>query len=276
MAMEGDRADPPIKPLVLPEKFSGREEWNQWISHFENVAAVNMWDEAQKLLWMKVRLTERAQTAFQHFPDAIQRDYTATKGAMKERFEPESRRDRYQAEFQIRRKKKTEGWADFSEDLKILVDKAYPQLEEAAREQIALSHYISQIDNMQVAFSVKQRKPTTLDDAVSATLEMESYLGPKFDVAEVFTQSREREETVASVAPDTTLTMMKQLLERMEKMEMKLSTMEEGKTFQSPQRRNQKESRPRGKRAATCWNCGRRGHISQDCWYQGNDQPSVD
>ena len=34
---------------------------------------------------------------------------------------------------------------------------------------------------------------------------MESYLGPKLDITEVFTQSREREETVTSVAPDTYL-----------------------------------------------------------------------
>ena len=52
---------PNYRPLVLPDRFSGKEEWNQWISHFDNVAAVNTWNEAQKLLWLNVRLTERAR-----------------------------------------------------------------------------------------------------------------------------------------------------------------------------------------------------------------------
>ena len=45
---------------------------------------------------------------------------------------PESRKDRYKAEFQNWRKKRTEPWADYAEDLRILVDRAYPQLEAAA------------------------------------------------------------------------------------------------------------------------------------------------
>ena len=74
---------PNHRPLVLPDRFSGKEEWSQWISHFDNVAAVNTWNEAQNLLWLKVCLTERAQTAFQHFPDDVQKNYEAAKKALK-------------------------------------------------------------------------------------------------------------------------------------------------------------------------------------------------
>ena len=51
--------------LVLPELFTGEGSWDQWIAHFENVAAVNAWDDAAKLLWLRARLTKRAQTAYQ-------------------------------------------------------------------------------------------------------------------------------------------------------------------------------------------------------------------
>ena len=95
---------------------------------------------------------------------------------MKENFEPDSQKGRYQAEFQTCRKKLSEGWAEYAQDLQILVDKAFLHLQAEAREQIALTHYLGQIDNAQLAFSVKQQKPTTLDSAVSATLEIEYYL----------------------------------------------------------------------------------------------------
>ena len=90
--------------------------------------------------------------------------------AMQERFEPQSKRDLYLAEFQVRCKKRTETWADYGEDLRILVDKAYPTLDDDARQQLALQRYLSQLQDEQVAFGVKQRKPKTIEAAVAATL----------------------------------------------------------------------------------------------------------
>ena len=76
-------------------------------------------------------------------------------------------------------KKTDKNWADLAEDLKGTVDKAYPELQDEAREILALNKYLSLLDNLQVAFGVRQRNPETLDAAVSATLELESYLSPK-------------------------------------------------------------------------------------------------
>ena len=167
------------KPVVLPDTFTGEAGWDDWICHFENVADVNGWTNAQKLKWIKVRLTGRAQKAFQRLSAEARADYKEAKKALKARFEPESKKTRYQAEFQTRRKKKSENWADFVEDLRVLADKAFPELQEDARERLALNSYLGQLEQPQVAFSVKQKRPLTLDDAVTATLEMESYMIPK-------------------------------------------------------------------------------------------------
>jgi dsDNA-binding SOS-regulon protein len=152
------------RPLVLPDPFSGESPWDEWICHFENVAAVNEWNDDAKLLWLKVRLTGKAQKAFQRFPEDARASYEESRKLLKGRFEPETRRERYRAEFQICRKKKEETWIDFADNLKILVDKAYPELDEAAREQLALNHYLTQIADQQIAFSVKQKRPKTLDE----------------------------------------------------------------------------------------------------------------
>ena len=48
-------------------------------------------------------------------------------------------------------------------------------MEEAARERLAVNQYLQQLEHLQVAFSVKQKQPAKLDEAVSATLEMEAY-----------------------------------------------------------------------------------------------------
>ena len=98
------------RPLVMPEIFNGETSWDQWIYHFENVTAVNKWDEAARLCWLKVRLTGHAQTALQRLP-SNRRGLQICEKALQERFEPLCRIERYQAQFQVRQKKKDEGWA---------------------------------------------------------------------------------------------------------------------------------------------------------------------
>ena len=51
------------RPVVLPELYTGLGNYSQWIDHFENVAAVNDWNDEAKLLWLKARLAGRAYTA---------------------------------------------------------------------------------------------------------------------------------------------------------------------------------------------------------------------
>ena len=123
------------RPAVIPEAFSGDGEWTQWIYHFENMAAVNEWNETRKSLWMKARLTGRAQLVLQHCSEEMQA--RQVKQAMKDRFEPQSRKGRYQAEFQSWRKKQSKGWADFAQDLQSLADKEFSPLQNKARDHAA-------------------------------------------------------------------------------------------------------------------------------------------
>ena len=65
-----------------------------------------------------------------------------------------------------------EDWAAFAEDLKVLANKAFPQLQDDVIEQLALNHYLRQLTNHQIAFNVQQKCPWTLDEVVLATLEL--------------------------------------------------------------------------------------------------------
>ena len=106
--------------------------FSEWIEHFEAVAAINKWDEAAKLLWLRVRLVGGAQTAYGRLPTEAKESYVELKKALKGRFEPEALKERHLAQFQARKKTKTEGWAEFADAVKLLCDKAYPDLEEKA------------------------------------------------------------------------------------------------------------------------------------------------
>ena len=64
---------------------------------------------------------------------------TSDGAVLRARFEPESKKIRYQSEFLCQRKMKTENWADYAEDLRALANKAFPELQDEARERLALN-----------------------------------------------------------------------------------------------------------------------------------------
>ena len=140
---------------------------------------------------------------------------------------------RYQAEFESRCKKRVEGWADYAEDLRSLADKAYPDLQLEARERLTLLSYLKQPEQLQVAFSVRQCRPATLDDAMTVTLEMESYLAPpRSSVQSVSNNedpiSEELPMPVAATSTDqiTELTaLMERLSEHVQTLERRQSTL---------------------------------------------------
>jgi len=79
-------------------------------------------------------------------------------------------------EFENRKKREIESWADFGDELLLLTSRAFPSLQEEAREELALSRYFDQLKDLQVSFGIKQCHPKAIHEAVSSTIELESYL----------------------------------------------------------------------------------------------------
>jgi len=76
---------------------------------------------------------------------------------------------------------------------------------------------MGQVGNPQVAFSVRQKRPTTLIEAVCATIEMESYLRPKPSrIAQVEPEQPQTDAVIAAVQlkQDTLMAMLENILSR--------------------------------------------------------------
>ena len=218
--------------------------------HFESVAAVNEWNDTDKLKWLRVRVTGRAQKALHLLLEAAR--YAETKAALKTRFDPASRHTRYQ--------KQSEGWADFADDMKALVDKGYPTLQEEAREQLAVNAFLQQLVPPQVAFGVKQKRPTTLDDAVATTLELESYTAPP-PAGVSTTQLEQPSPPTPQISGITQLT---ELTEAVQRLTAQVERLQQKETRQRQQRRSSTFS-------GECWKCQQLGHRARDCpQNQGN------
>eukprot|EP00731_Ephydatia_muelleri_P022808 Em0015g391a len=93
--------------------------------------------------------------------------------ALKQRFEPDSKKQLYMAELHTQERHRDEDWASYGDALRVLADKAYSDLEEKARERLALTQFLAYIGNPQVAFGVRQKRPKTMEAAVVATIELD-------------------------------------------------------------------------------------------------------
>ena len=139
------------------------------------------------------------------------------------------------------------------------MDKAYPSLDYVAWQQLALQKYLSQLENEQVAFNVRQRKPKTIDAAVGATLECESCLVKPVTsgavVAPVQVQVKDRDSVLVD--------MMTKLMEQMVRLE------DNSKGTQPKREVVRRLSDQEGTaKVVVCYRCGQEGHFAQGCAQQ--------
>ena len=69
------------RPLLLPETFDGKGDFDAWIHHFEDVADFNGWSDGDKLRWLKVRLTNKAHVALMRLPHVTLRSFATARTA---------------------------------------------------------------------------------------------------------------------------------------------------------------------------------------------------
>jgi len=108
----------------------------------------------KKLQWLHVSVAGKARVAPIRSKNA---SYKQTKKFLFECFKPPSKSELYKNKLQCL-KRQTENWSDFADEVSVLTDKAYLELQEEARERIALHYYLNQLEDSRIALGVRQRR----------------------------------------------------------------------------------------------------------------------
>jgi len=159
------------RPIILPNKFSGDGDFGEWVADFDCVSRINGWSDAEKYNWLNLHVTGKARmtlTRLQQKPERPSYQQAVTKLRM--RFDPPAKRELFKAMLASREKLDSESWGDYGEELVVLAD--YPDLEEKARDMLALNKYLEELRDENISLAVRQLYPKTVDEA---TTELESF-----------------------------------------------------------------------------------------------------
>ena len=107
-----------------------------------------------------------------------------------------------------------ESWADYGDSLAQLVSRAFPDFRDVDQEQLALNYYMKQLTDPRISLAVHQRRPKNIAEAVSATVELQSYLvtSPVLHVPKRIEDETQTEMLIA----------IQKLLDRVEQLETSL------------------------------------------------------
>jgi len=83
--------------------------------------------------------------------------------------------DKYRMELRLKGRRVGESLSALRRDIRRLMALAHPTLTEDARESIACDYYVDSLDDFDFALKVRERAPTTLDDALRISLQLEAW-----------------------------------------------------------------------------------------------------
>lgn len=276
------------RPVFMPEVYTGvGREWSDWIEQFELASTVNSWDDSVKLQFVSLLLSGRAREMYNGLSAEAKRSYAALKAAMTRSLEPCCSNEWSRVAFSERRRLPNETGQEFGNALRRLVTKAYPSLDDNARDMLARDQFVTHFASGDFRVSLRTAKPKTLESAVHLATEME--LLRKLEHSSVAIDARVRGVTENKSKTDERLESLLGVVEGL---------CQEVKTIQSSVQALQRASKTpasnvspnipgtssagsrvasssmgRGvsKRAGVCWECGCDRHLRRDCPYiQGN------
>ena len=164
------------RPVVMPESFAALDnaEWDSWISHFEDCAIINGWNDRRKAQFLAVRMRGAALPQLQSLATGARENYATLKEALREKFVPKERVELHKAEFRARHRERDEKLPDLASSLRRLVSRAYPEAVPDLQDSLAKDQFINALEDREIRIKLRESGPKTLDEAVSRALQIEA------------------------------------------------------------------------------------------------------
>ena len=258
------------RPVVMPESFAAldSEEWDSWISHFEDCAVINGWSDERKAQFLAVRMRGAALLQLQGLATSVRENYTTLKGALREKFVPKERIELHKAEFRARHRERDEKLPDLASSLRRLVSRAYPEAVLDLQDSLAKDQFIDALEDREIRMKLRESGPKTLDEAVSRALQIEAMYEA---------ESRRGKGRSVRVVQESSKSENSELLELIKQntaaMNQMVNFVQQQQQQQQPSSEPKRNGRGLGPNAGRardlrfrlCFKCHKKGYFMADC-----------
>ena len=232
----------------------GKVLWDSYKMQFEMLSYMNQWEEPEKSAYLAISLRGPAMGVLSNLTPEQRRDYKALSTALDIRFGEAHQVELSRVQLRSRVRRRDESLPELAENIERLTRLAYPNAAVEMIEVLAKDQFIDALHAEEMRLKVRQSRPSTLRQALEASLELESFelasrRGPRI-AREATLEAKELD----SVQPEQTA--MQQLMELVRR------------TQRDPQQEHRgtgRQNRQRQERTLVCWRCGKNGHMRRDC-----------